>query len=509
VRRDVAAAIATNRFGLGARPGELDAAAGDPRAWLLAQVRAPYVAPPELAGLAPSHEVLASFLEARETREAARRALSQRYAAPDNAAPGGTAAGSGAPKRRAASSEDAGGKDDGAGGNGDPVAAIAQGVRRTLLPHHVAQVSARTRLALTTAAPFRERLVHFWSNHFAVSVDKPICLGLAGAMENEAIRPNVTGNFADLLLAVERHPAMIVYLDNQRSVGPGSKLGERAGRRSAAQGARVGINENLAREILELHTLGVDGGYSQQDVTTFARVITGWSIGGGRGRLAEGTPGAFTFREALHEPGAKTVLGRHYPQTGEAQGVAVLKDLARHPSTARHLATKLARHFVADEPPPALVDRLARAYTKHDGALLPVYEALVTSDEAWREPPAKFKTPQDFAFSALRAFDAVPREPRLLMAPFELMGQPQFRPGSPAGWPDRAQDWDGADALMKRIEWSVALAARLGDSRAALDAAASALGGYAGESLRTALTRAASGSQALALLVMSPEFQRR
>lgn len=473
MRSDLAAAIAANRFGLGARPGEIDAATADPRGWLLAQVRRPYVAPAELAGLASGSEVLAQFLEARETREAAKRA-----AAADAT-------------------------------KGDPVAKLAEGVRRQLVPHHVAQVAARTRIGLTTDAPFHERLVHFWSNHFAVSVDKPICLGLAGAMENEAIRPHVSGRFTDMLLAVERHPAMIVYLDNQRSVGPNSRLGTRAARRSAEQGARVGINENLAREILELHTLGVDGGYSQQDVTTFARVITGWSIGGGRGRLAEGTPGAYTFREALHEPGAKSLLGRRYAQDGEAQGVAVLNDLARHPSTARHLATKLARHFVADEPSPALVDRLARAYSKHDGELLPVYEALVTSDEAWRDEPAKFKTPQDFAYSALRAFDVVPKEPRQMLAPFELLGQPQFRPGSPAGWPDRAQEWDGADALMKRIEWSVALAGRLGESRPALDAASSALGAFANERLRTSLSRAASGSQALALLLMSPEFQRR
>lgn len=488
---NAAGAIATNRFGLGARPGEIDAAARDPRGWLLAQVRAPYVPPPALSGLSPSHEVLASFLDARETRAAAKQALENRL----------RSSGGDADRDRAGSPDNA--------PTGDPAAKLAQGVRQRLLPHHVAQVSARTRLALMTDASFRERLVHFWSNHFAVSVDKPICLGLAGAMENEAIRPHVTGNFTDLLLAVERHPAMIVYLDNQRSVGPGSPMGERAGRRSAAQGARLGINENLAREILELHTLGVDGGYTQQDVTTFARVITGWSIGGGRGRLASGTPGAYTFREPLHEPGVKTVLGRRYSQDGEAQGVAVLKDLARHPATAKHLATKLARHFVADDPPAPLVDRLARTYSKHDGELLPVYEVLVASDEAWAERPAKFKTPQDFAFSALRAFDVVPKETRLLLAPFELLGQPQFRPGSPAGWPDRAQDWDGADALMKRIEWSVALAERLGESRAAPEAATNALGGYATERLRTALTRAASGSQALALLLMSPEFQRR
>ncbi len=248
-----------------------------------------------------------------------------------------------------------------AAASGDPIQKAGNLIRDALLPHYLAQAEARVRVAARTEAPFHERLVQFWSNHFAVSIDKPVCLGIAGALENEAIRPHVTGHFGELLRAVEQHPAMIAYLDNQGSAGPDSEIARLGRRRGNAQ-RKVGINENLAREILELHTLGVDGGYSQADVTTFAKVLTGWSIGGGEGRLAGGTAGRYFFRENLHQPGSQTLLGRSYAQSGEAQGLAVLADLSRHPSTARHLATKLARHFIADDPPVQSIDRIASAF---------------------------------------------------------------------------------------------------------------------------------------------------
>ncbi len=468
------AAIATNRFGFGARPGELLAARSDPRGWILQTLRHPYRPPDELAGLASGQELLAAFLAVRAERAAERRA-GGRAGAGTTAAPAGL-----------------------------------DTVRERLLPHYVAQAAARCRVAIASDTSFRERLVHFWSNHFAVSIDKPICLGLAGALENEAIRPYIDGRFEDLLYAVETHPAMITYLDNQRSMGPHSDLGQRVARRApeTAQG-RTGLNENLAREILELHTLGVDGGYGQADVTSFAAVITGWSIGGGEGRFAAGEPGAFVFRDALHEPGARVVLGRRYAEGGMAQGRAVLRDLAAHPSTARHLAKKLARHFVADDPPAELIERLTRAYMVHDGHLPAVYEALVRADLAWRSEAYKYKQPCEFIYSTLRALDVAPREPRPLLGSFEALGQRHWSPGSPAGWPDSAADWDGADALMQRIQWSVALGERVGDAHPALDTAEAALGPLATAHTRTALERAASGSQAIALLLMSPEFQRR
>ena len=446
----------------------------DGREWLRQQIRGAPSRPETLAALAPSDRILREFLDSREERRDAKR---------DNAQ---------------------------APGEKPDAAALAQGIRKTQLPHYLAQAEARVRTAISSRASFHERLVQFWTNHFAVSVDKPICLGIAGALENEAIRPNVNGRFVRLLHAVERHPAMIAYLDNQYSVGPGSDLARAAGRRGRRGAQRkLDINENLAREILELHTLGVNGGYTQADVTTFAKVLTGWSIGGGQGPLAGGTPGRFHFRDNVHEPGAQRLLGKTYAEKGLEQGEAVLDDLAAHPATARFLATKLARHFVADEPPADCVERLANAYVKSEGDLPSVYRALIDYDGAWQPAPAKFKTPQDFAYSAYRALSVEPKEQRVLLAPFELLGQRPYSPGSPAGWPDTARDWDGSDALMKRIEWSVALADRVGTQVVPGDIAGGALGPLASEALRDSMSRAASGAQAVALMLLSPEFMRR
>jgi uncharacterized protein (DUF1800 family) len=270
-----------------------------------------------------------------------------------------------------------------------------------------------------------------------------------------------------------------------------------------------GINENLAREILELHTLGVDGGYTQKDVTSFAQIITGWSIGNSNGRFAGGPTGRFFFRAQLHQPGAKTFLGKRYPDSGLEQGEMVLRDLARHPSTARFIATKLVRHFVADEPPAAAVDQVAHAYLRSEGQLPEVYSALLDSAEAWRPEPRKFKTPEDLVFSTLRAFGVAPSKAEEVLHSFELLGQRQYTPGSPAGWPDVAKAWDGSDALMHRIVWTSRVAERFDRGSDPLDLAASSLGKYARPDTLAALRRAASGPQAMALLLMSPEFQRR
>ena len=388
-------------------------------------------------------------------------------------------------------------------------------VREVYQPQYRAQVLARVQSAAATDRPFAERLVHFWSNHFAVSADKGVVYGLAGTLENEAIRAHVNGRFLDLLTAVEQHPAMIAFLDNQYSVGQDSEAAQKARRAAARRFAaatpkrQFGINENLAREILELHTLGVNGGYSQADVTSFAQIITGWSIGGGNGRLAGGAPGQFYFRDNLHEPGAKTFLGTTYRQTGQAQGEAVLADLSRHPATARFIATKLVRHFIADEPPAAAVERVAAAFLKSGGDLPRVYAALIDAPEAWQSEARKFKTPQEFVFSSLRALHVSPQKPQEVIRSFELLGQRQYAPGSPAGWPDNAKSWDGSDALMHRVLWATRFADTFDRGADPIELAASSLGAYARPETLTALRRAASSGQALALLLMSPEFQRR
>jgi uncharacterized protein (DUF1800 family) len=374
-------------------------------------------------------------------------------------------------------------------------------------PIYISEATARLRHAASTDRPFVERITQFWTNHFAVSIDKIAVLGLAGAFEREAIRPNVLGNFTDLLLAAEQHPAMLLYLDNYLSVGPGSPVARRAARRQTER--KIGINENLAREILELHTLGVNGGYTQRDVTAFAQVLTGWSIGGDFGRLKDGEPGKFTFREALHEPGPKTLLGKRYSEDGQSQGEAVLRDVAAKPATATFIATKLARHFIADEPPAAAVERLAKSFMKSHGDLPTVYRTLVELGHSWAQPLAKYKTPADYIVSTYRALDLPVDVSRRGLASFELLGQRTYSPGSPAGWPDRGADWDGASALMKRIEWADAIGQRIGARQNAADLAPQLLGATLSNDTRRAISRAASGSQALTLLLTSPEFLRR
>ncbi|HEU5135685.1 MAG TPA: DUF1800 domain-containing protein [Steroidobacteraceae bacterium] len=470
---NTAAAIAANRFGLGARPGELSAVGADAGDWLLRQIKGK---PPVLAGegLKPCAETLAKALELRKEIVEARRAK-----------------------------QDAGEK---------PPVAAALKLPAIYRPVYVDEVAARFSHAITTEKPFLERLTQFWTNHFAVSVDKIAVLGLAGAMEREAIRPRVTGHFTDLLLAVEKHPAMLLYLDNQASIGPNSRAAQFIARGNKR---KAGINENLAREILELHTLGVGGGYSQTDVSTFAQAISGWSIGGqdnGR-RLAKlgldnGTPGEFHFRDAFHEPGAKKLLGKSYGDDGVRQGEAMLRDLGVRVETARHIATKLARHFIADDPPKAAVKRMTRAWLDSRGHLPAVYEALVESPEAWQQPLAKFKTPADYVYSSYRAL-GIPAQKRRALQAFEALGQRSLMPGSPAGWPDVSADWDGSSALLKRIAWADGVAQRMGDARNARELAPQLLGGTLSEATVKAIARAESGAQALTLLMASPEFMRR
>jgi uncharacterized protein (DUF1800 family) len=407
-----------------------------------------------------------------------------------------------------------GAKDTGAEPARDAVAALKFAMNSR--PVYIDEAVVRFSHAVTTDKPFLERLTQFWSNHFAVSIDKIAVLGLAGAMEREAIRPNVTGSFTRLLSAVEKHPAMLLYLDNPTSIGPNSRAARFLEKRGKDAGRKADINENLAREILELHTLGVDGGYTQADVTIFAKAITGWSIGGepqGR-RLARlgidsGPPGEFFFREEFHEPGAKRLLGRSYGEDGIRQGEKILEDLALRPETARHISTKLARHFIADEPPREVVERMSRAWHDSRGNLVKVYLALLDSPEAWAEPLAKYKTPADYIHSSYRALGIPVRDGRRALQPFEALGQRSLSPGSPAGWPDTAADWDGSSALLKRIAWADAVGQRLGDARNARELAPQLLGATLSEETAKAVARAESGAQALTLLMASPEFMRR
>jgi len=480
VSLDYSSAVAANRFGLGAKPGELGVIGTDARGWLEAQLRGSAPALPA-AGLRPSTDILSDAAAIRKQLQSQRRAAA------------GSAAAAGPAVSSAAGSSEA--------------LALVMRLPQFLRPIYIAEVQARLRNAVATERPWVERLVYFWSNHFAVSIDKQAVLGVAGSLEREAIRPHVLGNFRELLLAVEQHPAMLLYLDNQRSVGPNSVLAQRAARRERT----LGLNENLAREILELHTLGVGAGYTQADVTSFAKVLTGWSLGGsdGAGPMQAGAAGQFLFRPQLHEPGAQTVFRRSYDQSDQAQGRAVLNDLALAGPTARHIATKLARHFIADDPPPAAVARIAQAFERSGGDLPQVYRALLACEQAWQTPLAKYKTPQDYLLSIYRGLQLPVADGPRSIAGFDVLGQRQFAPGSPAGWPDRSDDWDGASALMKRIEFADALAQRLGGARTVADLGPQLLGATYSDETRTSLQRAVTDGQALTLLLTAPEFLRR
>ena len=498
----LAAAIAAHRFGLG--EADLRTVGGDACGWLLAQ-RGP-CEPQRGSGLVSGVEGLRQFARYQAELAQARRVQMGTQAAGTPAEALGMA---GQAASRAPDAMDA---------------AIAEGLRA------IAQADVRARL--TTAAistqPFAERMALLWANHFTVSLAKGSARGVAGAFEREAVRPHTAGTFHTLLQAAVKHPGMLRYLDNDRSAGPRSRLVQRQARmRGAGDGApRVGgLNENLAREVLELHTLGVSGGgaayggwggYTQADVTEFARVLTGWRVplreqlarGANREGGAAQTVGT-QFDAAWHDPGPKTILGKRYPEGPEALD-AVLRDLAEHPSTARFIAFKLARHVVADDPPPALVARLATRFQQTGGDLPAVLRTLVESPEAWQPQPAKLKTPEEFVVSTARllglgaqAFD------RQADGAITTLGQRVQAAPSPAGWPDRAEDWLGPDAVWKRVEWATRVADRMGRRVDARALARASLGDRLHDDTARHIDRAADGPQALALLLLSPEFQRR
>jgi len=480
--------IALNRFGLGRRPG--DQPPGDPKRWLLQQFDRFQPRPQALAQVPSRTEVvaqLADYLAAQQMAGRAKRQL-QRASMPI----GGTQ-----PRQP---DKDA-----------DPQAdSTRRYFRKSIRDDYLVMNGARLDCALTTDTPFVERLVNFWANHFAVSVDKLPVIGLAGLLEFEAIRPHVLGRFSDMLLAVEQHPAMLLYLDQVQSIGPDSIVGERIAMRG---GKQRGLNENLGREIMELHTLGVRTGYTQKDVTEFARALTGWTVSGlDRGpaaRLIGGDPGQFQFAEVLHEPGERTIIGKKYAQDGEAQARAILLDLAASPATAKHLSTKLARHFAGDDPPPALVDRLSKAYLASGGDLPTVYRTLIESPEPWAERPLKFKNPWNWTVSALRAVGTEHVEPLMATNVLRQLGQPTWQPGSPAGWDDIAASWAGPDALVRRVEVAQRIADKAGSTIDARALAEKLFAQSLTDLTRTAIARAESPAEGLALLLVSPEFVRR
>lgn len=497
--------IALNRFGLGARPGEDPGA--DPRAWLGQQLERYVAAPPVLAGQPTSGALVAQFVDYRERLAQLKKAAGSPTSPAAVAAPAMPARPAGAMSPMVAPPPVVQPADD-------PTETFRKQFSQQSRDLYQGAVTARALAALQSPAPFAERLVHFWANHFAVSGDKMEVANLAGAFEFEAIRPHVMGSFRDMLFAVERHPAMLLFLDQAVSVGPNSGLAMRAANRPNVRRG-LGLNENLAREILELHTLGVRAGYSQADVTEFARALTGWTIAGfGRGPVAKfvggtGRPGDFVFADALHEPGARTILGRQWEQAGEAQAAAVLDHLATHPATARHVATKLARHFAGDEPPPRLVARLEASFRKTGGDLPSLYRTLIASPECWAPGTVKFKSPWEWSLSALRAVGTQQLQPNAVPGLMYQLGQPVWKPGSPAGWDDVTAAWAGPDAVLRRVEAAERMAQRTRDLIDPRARAAEMFPDALSPTTTQAIARAESNSQGVALMLVAPEFLRR
>src|SRR5947209_12881162 len=419
--------IALNRFGLGSRrDGDFAAAASDPRGFLEAELATPCITlleGPELPQTALALESLFSDLEQKRLERLAAEAI-----APVKLAD--AAAAMDAPSMQGSEATPA--------EKPKPAFKPSPGADVQVFR---AEASARLRRALAARPGFVERLVAFWTNHFCVSTAKGGLVRIsAGAFERDAIRPHVLGRFRDMLRAIESHPAMLFYLDNQISVGPNSAFGQRTGR---------GLNENLAREILELHTLGVNGGYTQADVTSLARIITGGTFAGRLSRLGE--PGTFVFNADAHEPGEQVVLGRPYDQEDAGQGRAALADIAGHPATAQHIAYKLAQHFVSDDPPPALVDKLASTFRDTDGDLKALALALIDSPQAWSEERTKMRSPREFLYAAGRIVGRMPDDPGPFLGGLNILGMPLWGPAGPNGFPDTAAAWANPEGMQVRL----------------------------------------------------------
>jgi uncharacterized protein (DUF1800 family) len=415
------ALVALNRFGYGARggaAGDLSAAASDPRGFVKAELNRPNATILDAPGLEPTPVLTQAVYDYQKEVKQQRQAMAKLAAL----AEAKTAEAKAAP-------------DQAMTGTGDMPVKDKPRPPNIVQKTYRAEALARLQRATMADCGIVERLVAFWSNHFCISAGKgQIARMWAGAYEREAIRPHVLGRFTDMVMAVEQHPAMLFFLDNQQSIGPDSRAGQRRNK---------GLNENLAREIMELHTLGVNGGYTQADVTALARILTGWTFVGQKGRL--GPPGTFVFNANAHEPGAQRLLGKTYPDDGVAQGEAALKDIARHSATARFIAHKFATHFVADDPPPALVERLATVFTKTDGDLRAMTMALLDADAAWQTPMTKMRTPYDFLVASGRLLGRIPEDPGFYLGSLSLLGQPLWTPPGPNGFADTNAAWSSPE----------------------------------------------------------------
>lgn len=445
--------IAVNRFGYGARDDELAQAKADPKKWLSSQLQTI-----QFSDNQPSSDDI--FVDHAKFQKQKKLMKQQQKQAQGSQAQ-------------------------------DKNKMIKSAARKT----YMKMSAASLKQAITSRHSVSWRLLDFFSNHFSVSTSGRLMVGLSPTLEREAIAPNLLGNFEELLLAVEQHPAMLIYLNNEKSFGANSRM---------AKKRKIGLNENLAREIMELHTLGVDGGYSQIDVIELAKGITGWSVKNTKKEHGTG----FVFRAYGHEPGTRILLGKKYAQRGITQGQQMLRDLAMHPSTAKYVCTKIAHHFVSENPAQSLIEKMQNTWLNNQGNIKQVMLTLFNAEEAWLESPQKFKTPREFVISSYRAIAPNRINDRTLFNSLTNLGQMPFNAGSPAGFSDEESDWLGASALMARVEWSSLVSAQVKRINAE-QVMATALGRSISKNTFQIVMRAESRQQASTLLLMSPEFQRR
>ncbi|WGR69735.1 MULTISPECIES: DUF1800 domain-containing protein [unclassified Bradyrhizobium] len=487
------AVLALHRFGMGPRPGSIAAVGTDPRGALIAELDRP-LALAAAATLPSSAKAFRTVADANARRTARAKQAQQQAKKQQMAAVPAMAEDQTQAQAQTQIQGQAQGQSEAKDAAEMAAKKAAEAIPDPGRPIYLQEAKLRTEAALAADIGFAERLVWFWSNHFCVSANK--IQSMSGAYEREVIRANAFGRFVDMLQAAEGHPAMLFYLDNLESMGANSTAGINRSR---------GLNENFAREIVELHTLGVRTGYTQDDVISFANILTGWTLVPPGADPQHG--GEFTFNPRLHEPGGQTVLGKRYEQEDVEQGRAVLRDLAAHPATATHVATKLARHFVADEPPPALVEQMAKAFRNTEGDLKQVAIAMVSSDEAWRGPPSKLKRPGEWVVGMVRATGITQVDPVRYTGGQDLLGEGLWRPFAPKGYPDDEASW--IDGVGRRLDVANYFAERvtgITDPQAIID---NVFASEISPEVKQAVGRAESRQQALALLFMSADFQRR
>jgi uncharacterized protein (DUF1800 family) len=472
------AVLALHRFGMGPRPGSIAAIESDPRGALIADLERSPAAAISASLLPSSAKAFRTVADANARRQAKALVATKEETAKR--------------QQMAEAAPMAEGTTPGMSATAEKMAAEA--IPDPGRPIYLQEAKLRTEAALAAEIGFVERLVWFWSNHFCISANK--IQSMTGAYEREAIRPHVLGKFVDMLLAAEGHPAMLFYLDQAASMGANSIAGINRTR---------GLNENLAREILELHTLGVRSGYTQDDVIAFANILTGWTFLPPGDNPEHG--GEFSFNPRLHEPGAQKVIGKTYEDEGVEQGRAVLRDLATQPATATHIATKLARYFVADVPPEPLVERMAKTFLDTGGDLKELAKTMVSAPESWTQPATKLKRPSEWVVGMVRSTGITETDPARYTGGQALLGEPLWRPSSPKGYPDDEASW--IDGMGRRLDVANNFADRVFGTADPQDIIENVLASTVSDHVKQAVGRAESRPQALALLFMSAEFQRR